>query len=34
MIWIRQLAREMPFYNHLGMELTNLGQEELRFESR
>jgi len=25
MIWIRQLAREMPFYNHLGMHLTRLG---------
>ena len=25
MIWIRQLAREMPFYNHLGIHLTRLG---------
>jgi uncharacterized protein (TIGR00369 family) len=25
MIWIRQLARDMPFYNHLGIHLTKLG---------
>jgi len=24
-IWIRQLARDMPFYNHLGIHLTRLG---------